>query len=59
MIVTKSIFWNAALDTAFSSLYRDDVHLTSKHILPTVAAANMLQMVCLISQLHLNLVNDY
>ena len=36
----------AALDTAFSSLYRDEVHLASEHIRATIAAATMLQMVC-------------
>ena len=44
--------WNAslftALDLAFSSLYRDDVHLTETEICSTVAAASMLQMVGMI-----------
>ena len=41
--------WYAALDTAFSSLYRDEVHLASEHILPTIAAATMLQMVSIVN----------
>lgn len=35
-----------ALDVAFSSLYRDEVHLDGTDVFPTVAAASMLQLVC-------------
>ena len=35
----------AALELAFSSLYRDEVHLSEGDITGTVAAASMLQMV--------------
>lgn len=44
-ITCTCMLWNTALDTAFSSLYRDEVHLASEHIHATIAAASMLQMV--------------
>ena len=36
---------HAALDLAFSSLYRDEVHLVESEICSVIAAASMLQLV--------------
>lgn len=35
-----------ALDVAFGSLYRDQVHLEEYQVCPLLAAATMLQLVC-------------
>lgn len=39
--------YTVALDLAFSSMYRDTVPVTVDRICPTVAAATMLQLVCI------------
>lgn len=36
---------HAALDLAFSSLYRDEVHLVESEICSVISAASMLQLV--------------
>ena len=50
---------HAALDLAFSSLYRDEVHLVESEICSVIAAASMLQLVSRHTPLHSHQVHVY